>query len=65
VIAREVINLKHKVSWRFGKNFAQEIVTSITQRISSLSEGMHLLDPTLPNDQQSIFKNTVYHSNII
>ena len=65
IISTKLVELEKSVKILFGKNFAEEVTTAIINRVMIIHEGMRNLDPTNPQDQYLLLKNTTYHSELV
>ena len=60
-----MVALEKSVENLFGKNFAKDVITAILNRVMIMHNGMRNLDPTNPQDQYLLLKNTTYHSELV
>ena len=60
IIIKKLVELHEKVSDLFGDKFAEEVTDAMINRFATFHYGMRDLDPTTPNDQYLLMKNTTY-----
>ena len=60
IIIKKLVELHEKVSELFGDKFAEEVTDAMINRFATFHYGMRDLDPTSPNDQYLLMKNTTY-----
>ena len=59
-----MVELHEKISELYGDSFAQDVTEAIINRVMIFHYGMRDIDPTMPNDQYLLMRNTTYHTEL-